>query len=100
MQDNGAQLPQIGRQSRNVKLVERTKRSIKSRRERLRRVRLTNELGEHRIELRRRRKAEIAAGIDPNAGTCRFLVSSDDTRTVRNDARLHREAACTDRGLG
>ena len=64
------------------------------------RVRLADELGEHRIELRRRRIAQIAARIDSHARTGRLLVCGQHAGAARDDARLHRKAARRfDRGL-
>ena len=44
---------------------------------RARGARLADQLGEHRIELRRRRQADVAAGIDAHAGPRRLLVGGE-----------------------
>ena len=54
-----------------------------------RRVRSRDKLGEHRVELRRRRKAEVGAGVDPHAGAARFAVSAQGSGAGRHDPRLH-----------
>src|SRR5271166_813248 len=57
----------------------------------MRRIRTADELREHRIELRRRRIAEVAAGIDAHARPSRLLVSSQHARAACNDTRLDSE---------
>jgi len=50
---------------------------------------LTDELCEHRIELRRRGVAQISAGIDPYAATGRFFVRCQHASAACDDARLY-----------
>src|ERR1019366_7474145 len=57
------------------------------------RVRFADELGEHRIKLRRRRIAKIAARIDSHAGTGRLLICCERAGSAGDDPRLHSKAA-------
>ena len=61
--------------------------------------RRADDLGQQRIELRRRRVAEVAAGIDPHAGPGRLLVGGERAGAGRHDPRLHGEAARVADGL-
>src|ERR1700722_3459735 len=100
MREDCAQLSKIGRQAGNVELSQRAQRVVECRLERMRRVRLADELGEHRIELRRRRVAEICARIDSHSGTRRLLVRGQHARPDCDDARLYGKTARRfDRGL-
>src|ERR1700722_2737013 len=100
MREDCAQLSKIGRQTGNVELIQRAQRVVECRLKRMRRVRLADELGEHRIKLRRRRIAEICAGIDSHSGTCRLLVRGQNAGPDRDDARLYGKTARRfDRGL-
>ena len=64
--------------------------------ERARGARLADELGQQRIELRRRRQAEVAAGIDPHARPRRLPIGGERARALRRPrapARQSRAAA-------
>ena len=81
---------QVGRQAGDLELVQRARRAVERRGQRAGGVRLADHLGEHRIELRRRRQAEVAAGIDPHARAGRLLVGGDGP-----GARSPTTRACT-----
>src|ERR1700731_4320627 len=64
------------------------------------RVRFADELGEHRIKLRRRRIAKIAARIDSHTRAGRLLICGERTGSAGGDTRLHSKAArSSERGL-
>ena len=93
MRQDGAQLLGVGRHAHDVELVERAGEMIDRRVERARRARLADELGQQRIELRRRRQADVAAGIDPHARPRRFAIGGERAGALGHDARLHGIAA-------
>ena len=93
MGQDGAQLVGVGRHARDVELVERAAEMVDRRVERARGARLADQLGQQRIELRRRRQADVAAGIDPHARPRRFAIGGERAGALRDDARLHGIAA-------
>ena len=83
MREDHAQLSKIGREAGDVELIQRAQRVVECRLERMRRVRLADDLGEHRIELRRGVEPQIAAGIATwvsGADTGRSQTCSRTTR--------------------
>ncbi len=93
MGQDGAQLLAVGRHAGDMELVERAGQAIDRRVERARGARLADQLGQQRIELRRRRQAEVAAGIDPHARPGRLAIGADRARALDDDARLDGKAA-------
>src|SRR5689334_9744585 len=83
------ELAKIGRQTRDVKFCQRGACPLQRGFIRLRRVRSADELREHRVELWRWRVAQIATGIDTNAGARRLLVGRKRSGATRDDARLY-----------
>src|SRR5215472_14046853 len=82
---NSLQLWQIRRKAGDMKFVKGAQSAIDGRGKRVRRVRLADNLGEHRIKLRWRRVAQIAAGIDPNARPGGFLVAGQGASAGRDN---------------
>ena len=93
MRQDRAQLVAVGRHADDVELVERAPRAVDGGVEAARGAGLADQLGQQRIELRRRRQPDIAAGIDAHAGAGRFAVGGERAGALRHDARLHGKAA-------
>ena len=77
MGEDGTQLVAVGRHADDVELVERPLRPLDRQFQRARGARLADQLGQQRIELRRRRQPEVAAGIDPHAGPRRLAIGAE-----------------------
>jgi hypothetical protein len=93
MREDLRQLAEICRQAGHVEFCQRGERPLERGFIRTRRVRTADELGEHGIELRRRRIAEIATRIDTNAGARGLLVGREGAHSARDDARLYCKSA-------
>ena len=93
MRQDRAQLVAVGRHADDVELVERAARAVDGGVEAARGAGLADQLGQQRIELRRRRQPDIAAGIDAHAGAGRLAIGAERAGALRHHARLHGKAA-------
>src|SRR6185369_10652679 len=74
---DGAQLIAIGWHADDMKFIERAPRAVDGGVEAARGAGLADELGQQRIELRRRGEPDIAAGIDAHARAGRLAVGAE-----------------------